>query len=44
MHAEYNKPIVAPLAAIETINPAMASTLDAASLFVMNKRGQIKVV
>ena len=35
------EPIVAPLAAIETINPAMASTLDAASLVVMSKRGQI---
>lgn len=35
------KPIVAPLAAIETINPAMVPTTDAASLVVMNKRGQI---
>ena len=35
------KPLVAPLAAIETINPAMVSTTDAASLFMMNKRGQI---
>lgn len=34
-------PIVAPLAAIETINPAMVPTTDAASLVVMNKRGQI---
>ena len=35
------KPLVAPLAAVETINPAMVSTTDAASLFMMNKRGQI---
>ena len=37
-----NEPIVVPLAAIETINPAMTSTLDAASLVVMSKRGQIE--
>lgn len=35
-------PIVAPLAAIETVNPNMAPTTDAAMLTVMNKRGQIK--
>ncbi|MDN4607767.1 phosphate butyryltransferase [Sporosarcina highlanderae] len=35
-------PIVAPLAAIETINPAMTPTMDAAALVVMNRRGQIK--
>lgn len=35
-------PIVAPLAAIETVNPAMVPTTDAAALVVMNKRGQIK--
>ncbi|WP_339250470.1 phosphate butyryltransferase [Sporosarcina sp. FSL W8-0480] len=35
-------PIVAPLAAIETINPVMAATTDAANLVVMNHRGQIK--
>lgn len=35
-------PIVAPLAAIETINPAMTPTTDAAALVVMNQRGQIK--
>lgn len=34
-------PIVAPLAAIETINPAMIPTTDAASLVIMNQRGQI---
>lgn len=36
-----DKPIVAPLAAIETVNPAMIPTTDAASLVVMNQRGQI---
>ncbi|MHA6259544.1 phosphate butyryltransferase [Sporosarcina sp. CAU 1771] len=35
------EPIVAPLAAIETVNPAMTPTTDAAALVVMNKRGQI---
>jgi phosphate butyryltransferase len=35
------KPIVAPLAAVETVNPAMIPTTDAASLVVMNRRGQI---
>ncbi|MDN7245722.1 phosphate butyryltransferase [Planococcus shenhongbingii] len=34
-------PIVAPLAAVEVINPAMQATLDAAALTAMNKRGQI---
>lgn len=34
-------PIVAPLAAVETVNPAMVPTTDAAALVVMNKRGQI---
>lgn len=34
-------PKVAPLAAVEAINPAMQATLDAAALTVMNKRGQI---
>lgn len=34
-------PIVAPLAAIETVNPKMVPTMDAAALVVMNKRGQI---
>lgn len=34
-------PIVAPLAAVETVNPAMIPTTDAASLVVMNRRGQI---
>lgn len=35
------RPIVAPLAAVETVNPAMVPTTDAASLVVMNQRGQI---
>lgn len=35
-------PIVAPLAAVETVNPSMQPTLDAAALVAMNTRGQIK--
>ncbi|MED4204331.1 phosphate butyryltransferase [Neobacillus mesonae] len=34
-------PKVAPLAAVESVNPVMDATLDAAALTVMNKRGQI---
>ncbi|WP_223591488.1 phosphate butyryltransferase [Neobacillus bataviensis] len=34
-------PKVAPIAAVEVINPVMQPTLDAAALTVMNKRGQI---
>lgn len=34
-------PIVAALAAVEVVNPAMQATLDAAALMAMNKRGQI---
>ncbi|MBT2677577.1 phosphate butyryltransferase [Bacillus sp. ISL-35] len=34
-------PKVAPLAAVEVVNPAMQATLDAAALTVMNQRGQI---
>jgi phosphate butyryltransferase len=34
-------PKVAPLAAVEVVNPAMEATLDAAALTMMNKRGQI---
>ncbi|MEH7073963.1 phosphate butyryltransferase [Neobacillus drentensis] len=34
-------PKVAPIAAVEVVNPAMEATLDAAALTVMNKRGQI---
>lgn len=35
------EPLVAILAAIETVNPAMQATLDAAALTVMAARGQI---
>jgi phosphate butyryltransferase len=34
-------PRVAPLAAVEVVNPVMQATVDAASLTMMNKRGQI---
>ena len=37
-----NIPKVAPLAAVEVINPSMQATIDAAALTQMNKRGQIK--
>ncbi|WP_077213916.1 phosphate butyryltransferase [Bacillus dakarensis] len=36
------QPLVAPIAAVEVINPAMAATIDAALLSQMNNRGQIK--
>lgn len=36
------QPVVAPLAAVETVNPAMQPTLDAAALVLMNQRGQLK--
>ncbi|MGY3714176.1 phosphate butyryltransferase [Sutcliffiella cohnii] len=35
-------PKVAPLAAVEVVNPSMRATVDAALLTQMNKRGQIK--
>jgi phosphate butyryltransferase len=35
-------PKVAPIAAVEVVNPAMQATLDAAALTLMNRRGQIK--
>lgn len=35
-------PKVAPICAVEVVNPAMQATLDAASLTLMNMRGQIK--
>ena len=38
---DVTEPIVAPLAAVETVNPAMTPTIDAAALVVMNRRGQI---
>jgi phosphate butyryltransferase len=34
-------PKVAPIAAVEVVNPAMPATIDAAALTVMNRRGQI---
>lgn len=34
-------PKVAPIAAVEVVNPAMQATIDAASLTIMNKRRQI---
>ena len=37
-----DKPIVVPLAAVESVNPAMPATIDAASLTMMNQRGQLK--
>ena len=37
-----DKPRVGILSAVETVNPAMASTLDAAALCKMAERGQIK--
>jgi phosphate acetyltransferase len=42
MHAlGITEPLVAVLAAVETVNPKMPSTLDAAALTVMAARGQI---
>lgn len=35
-------PKVAPICAVEVVNPAMQATLDAAALTAMNQRGQIK--
>lgn len=34
-------PKVAPIAAVEVVNPAMQATVDAAALTIMNQRGQI---
>ncbi|MDP4083722.1 MAG: phosphate butyryltransferase [Bacillota bacterium] len=34
-------PKLAPIAAVEVVNPAMQATIDAAALTMMNKRGQI---
>ncbi|MBE4910433.1 phosphate butyryltransferase [Bacillus luteolus] len=36
------RPKVAPIAAVEVVNPTMQATIDAAALTQMNKRGQIK--
>jgi len=35
-------PKVAPICAVEVVNPAMTATVDAAALTVMNKRGQLE--
>lgn len=35
-------PKVAPLAAVEVVNPAMTATIDAAALTMMTERGQLK--
>ncbi|WP_285517169.1 phosphate butyryltransferase [Thermolongibacillus altinsuensis] len=35
------KPKVAPLAAVEVVNPAMPATIDAAALSLMSQRGQL---
>lgn len=39
---EIEIPKVAPICAVEVVNPSMQATLDAASLSIMNMRGQIK--
>jgi phosphate butyryltransferase len=39
---EIDMPKVAPICAVEVVNPSMQATLDAAALSAMNKRGQIK--
>ena len=39
---EIENPKVAPICAVEVVNPSMQATLDAASLSIMNMRGQIK--
>ncbi|OFI05776.1 phosphate acetyltransferase [Clostridium acetireducens DSM 10703] len=36
------KPKIAPVCAVEVVNSSMQDTIDAASLTLMNKRGQIK--
>ena len=40
-HMGVEKPRVAPLCAVETLNPAMQATVDAANLHDMNARGEI---
>jgi len=39
---ENNMPKVAPICAVEVVNPSMPATLDAANLSKMSERGQIK--
>ncbi len=40
-HMGIQKPLVAPLCAVETLNPAMQATVDAAALQQMNTNGEI---
>jgi phosphate butyryltransferase len=40
-HMGVKNPRVAPLCAVETLNPAMQATVDAANLYDMNQRGEI---
>ncbi|WP_079479782.1 phosphate butyryltransferase [Halobacillus salinus] len=40
--AGWSEPKVAPIAAVEVVNPSMPATQDAALLTQMNRRGQIK--
>ena len=40
-HMGVKNPRVAPLCAVETLNPAMQATVDAANLHDMNERGEI---
>ena len=40
-HMGVKNPKVAPLCAVETLNPAMQATVDAANLHDMNERGEI---
>lgn len=40
-HMGIQKPLVAPLCAVETLNPAMQATVDAATLQKMNINGEI---
>lgn len=40
-HMGVKNPRVAPLCAVETLNPAMQATVDAANLHDMNQRGEI---
>ncbi|MBU3190982.1 phosphate butyryltransferase [Clostridium bowmanii] len=39
---EIDIPKIAPICAVEVVNPSMQATIDAAALSQMNKRGQIK--
>lgn len=39
---EIDMPKVAPICAVEVVNPSMQATIDASTLSTMNRRGQIK--